>query len=341
MTFPLKAWILTSVLVLVAAGMLAPAADSYVFNLTVPSGGGEPARDRWDFTAFPVVWNLNPSTQGANISGSRTVTQVIETAFGSWKAAPNAILEINRGSNTTISSLEQLGDSGTNLICFRCDHDNFDDTQTLALTLTFVAEQPLQPDFHGGRTKAAGQIVKSAIFFNPNVTFTTDARTPGTQIQDLEAVAVHEIGHFFGLNHSPVVRAVMYRSASDIHTLGYDDVAALSMLYPGACQVVATGSISGTVRRSTGTAIFGAHVFAESLSASQPFPSSIRKTPIGTLTRPDGSYRIDGLPPDSYVVLVEPMDGPVEDGDFGSGDSGYAGTFGRSTIESDFNTGWR
>jgi hypothetical protein len=142
------------------------------------------------------------------------------------------------------------------------------------------------------------------------------------------------------LNHSAVVRAVMYRAASDIHTLSYDDVAALSVLYPASCQTVATGSIIGTVSRSSGAAVFGAHVFAESLSASEMFPATIRKSPIGALTRPDGTYRIDGVPPDSYVVLAEPMDGPVTDADFGSGSSGYASTFGKTAVETNFNTAW-
>jgi hypothetical protein len=326
--------LLLAAVTLIATALLVLPAYTYVFNYTVPSSGGEPQLDRWDFTAFPVVWNLNPSS-GTNISGSRSVAQVMEESFAAWKSAPNAAVDVNRGSDSALTALDN---SGTNLICFTCSHDEFSDSSTLAVTVSFVANGTGQDDFHGGKSKFAGQMIKAAIFFNPKVAFSTDG--PGSGVQDLQAVAVHEIGHFFGLNHSAVVRAVMYRAASNIHTLGYDDVAALSRLYPAACQQVATGSISGTVSRSSGVGVFGAHVFAESLSASQPFPETVRKTPIGTLTRPDGSYRIDGLPPDSYVVIAEPLEGPVTNDDFGSGSSGYAGVFGKSAIETNFSTRW-
>jgi Matrixin len=320
--------------VLTTAGLLVLPAHTYVFNYTVPSTGGDPQLDHWDFTAFPVVWNLNPSS-GTNISGSRSITQVMEASFATWESAPNAAINASRGTDSALTALDN---SGTNLICFTCSHSNFSDASTLALTITFVADRTGLSDFHGGTSKFVGQMLKAAIFFNPNVAFSTDGSS--SSAQDLQAVATHEIGHFFGLNHSAVVRAVMYRAASDIHTLGYDDVAALSVLYPPACQAVATGSITGTVSRSSSAAVFGAHVFAESLSASQPFSATIRKTPIGALTRPDGSYRIDGVPPDSYVVLAEPMDGPVTNADFGTGSSGYAGTFGKTAVETDFNTRW-
>jgi hypothetical protein len=260
---------------------------------------------------------------------------VITASFATWQAAPNANLQVTRGSDSALTAVDS---SGTNLICFTCSHDNFSDDNTLALTMTFVANNAGLDDYHGGKSKFAGQMLKAAIFFNPNVDFSTDGSS--ATAQDLQAVATHEIGHFFGLNHSGVIRAVMYRAASDIHTLSYDDVAALSVLYPPACQSVATGSITGTVTRSSGAAIFGAHVFAESLSTSTPYPASIRKSPIGALTQPDGSYRIDGVPPDSYVVVVEPEDGPVTNDDFGAGPGGYADAFNQTSVETDFNTSW-
>jgi hypothetical protein len=91
--------------------------------------------------------------------------------------------------------------------------------------------------------------------------------------------------------------------------------------------------------RRTGAAVFGAHVYAESITGAAPFASqfpSVRKTPIGILTQPDGSYRIDGLPPDSYVVLTEPLDGPVDNDDV----NGYAPTFGQASVQTGFTTAW-
>lgn len=320
MSMKAKSRLLAVLLVAAVASVFVVPARSYLYDYTVPSGGGTPVPDRW---ATTVTWNLNPS-RNANIAGVRSVAQVMSDSFATWTAAPNASVQVIRGTDSAATSPGSTS-SGPNLICFVCsDTDNFVDANTLAVTTTW--------------TQNNGQLIRASILFNPNVQFNTDAGD-GINVQDLQTVATHEIGHFFGLGHSAVVRAIMYPSASDLRTLGYDDVAAISTLYPAAGQTAVTGSIAGTVRLN-GTAVFGAHVFAESVTTLQSYPASIRKTPIGMLTRADGSYRISGLPPDSYIVLAEPLDGPIDDSSLGSGASGYAGTFGQPAVQTNFNARW-
>ena len=157
--------------------------------------------------------------------------------------------------------------------------------------------------------------------------------TGGSGGQDLQTVATHEIGHFFGLGHSPVVRSVMFPYASNLLQLSWDDVAGLSLLYPKSNPDVATGEITGTVSKS-GAGIFGAHVYAEPTAGSQPYGSNIRLTPVGALTRPDGTYTIHGLPPGSYTITAEPLDGPVSNGDI----TGYPAAFGQPSVNTGFTT---
>ncbi len=207
--------------------------------------------DRWDFTSFPVKWSLNPST-GSNIQGSRDVHTVIAASFGAWLAAPNATLSVSEGVPSSVGSEEQ-SPSSVNLICFVCaDADFTKDNTTLAVTITTTADRAGESDGHGGTSRFAGQILKSDIIFNPNVQYNTGGGT-GT---DLQVVATHEIGHFFGLDHSAVVRAVMFPFASDLTTLGYDDVAAISTVYPSMSQNFAPTSISGRVAFSGGQGSF-------------------------------------------------------------------------------------
>lgn len=327
--------LLSLLLTMIAVALLSGVpAFSYLPNFTSPG----PQMDHWDFNAFPVTWNLNPSA-GSNIdtSSGRTVADVMQASFNTWTGAPNAVIAVSRGADTTVSA-EGSSPKDMNLICFVCSDTDFTkDSQTLAVSITTTATGPGQTS--GARTASfAGQILKADILFNPNSNYTTDAGGACnlSTCQDLQTVATHEIGHFLGLDHSAVVRAVMFPAASSIQTLSYDDVAGLSLLYPKNPPDVATGTITGTVTLTNGNNVFGAHVYAESVTADQAFDGSIRKTPVGTLTRPDGTYTIQGLPADSYIITAEPLDGPVSNSDV----SGYPKAFGQSAVQTSFTTRW-
>ncbi|OLB23714.1 MAG: hypothetical protein AUH15_02715 [Acidobacteriales bacterium 13_2_20CM_55_8] len=315
--------LLLPLLALAAALLVAVPAFSFLPQLT----SSQP--DHWSLTAFAVQWNLNPSTSGAKISGSQSVAQVMQASFDSWATAPHTALSISRGPDSSVSQ-EDNSPSNINLICFVCSDAPFGGTETLAVTVTTTADSPGTSDGHGGTTQFAGQIIKGDIAFNPSTQFDTGGGTG----QNIQTVATHEIGHFFGLDHSAVVRAVMFPFAPDIlTTLSYDDVAGISSLYPQGTPDVATGSISGKVRLS-GSSVFGAHVFANSTTSALPF-ANVRKTPIGTLTLTDGTYTIRGVPPDSYLVVAEPLDLPVTDSDVS-----WASEFNQAKVQTNFTTRW-
>ncbi len=292
--------------------MAAQPASPHLFNLT------ENIRDHWP--VLPVSWSLNPA-HNANIQGARTVADVIDASFLTWQHAPNTAVSAVRNTD---SSKRESGNDGINLICFVCTADFSEEPETLAITLTTVATDGAE----------AGNILDADIFFNPNRTFTTEG-TPGAE--DLQTVATHEIGHLFGLSHSAIVRAMMFPFAfENTRTLSYDDVAGISTLYPAAAPAMATHAVSGVVRLNN-TGVFGAHVFAESQTGDQPLSAfNIRKSPISVLSFPDGSYRIDGLPSDTYIIVAEPLDLPVTNDEI----NGFAGSFARSAVQTNFTTRW-
>jgi len=314
---------------LLLLALVAVPAWSHLAEYVHPSNGGPPQRSRWSLSAFHVTWSLNPKT-GSNIQGSRSVADVIQGSFNTWTGAPNTALSVSRAGDNSLTS---AAFDGVNLICFACTGDFSSESETLAVTITTAALGPGENNKHGGVSSFAGQILDADVLFNP----TTAYNTSGGSGQDLQTVAAHEIGHFFGLDHSAVVRALMFPFAPAVaQKLTYDDVAGIAALYPKASPDVATGSVSGAVRLN-GSPVFGAHVYVESETGSEPFAAfGIRKSPIGTLTFPDGTYTITGVPPDSYTVIAEPLDQPARNADI----SDYAPAFGQSSVQTNFTTRW-
>ena len=322
MNRPMRTVLLAMVAITVIASIPVHRASSHLNDFT---DSGQVVRWPQD---HQVLWNLNPS-HGGNISGNRSLADVIQAAFNTWSGAPNTLLNVARGAD---SSKTSNGMDDTNLICFICKGDFTSEAETLAVTFTTNATQAGVTDGRGGTTEFAGQILDADILFNPNHDFTTDAGGPA---EDLQTVATHEIGHFFGLSHSAVVRAIMYPFAPPVETtLSYDDVAGISADYPKASPDVLIGAISGTIRLN-GAPVFGAHVYADSNTSAEPFAGfNVRKTPIGALSLPDGSYNISGVPADTYTVTAEPLDLPVTDSDV----NGYASSFGKPAVQTNFTT---
>ena len=162
-----------------------------------------------------------------------------------------------------------------------------------------------------------GEIREADVFFNTNFSWSVAPAGEAGRI-DLESIALHEIGHLFGLGHSALGEteigsagrrliasgSIMFpiaMAAGSIadRQLQADDIAGISDLYPGAQFDTTTSSISGRVLKS-GVPLYGAHVMAVNLSDGSA---------VGGFTLNErGEYVIAGLSPGSYLVRVEPLD---------------------------------
>ena len=108
---------------------------------------------------------------------------------------------------------------------------------------------------------------------------------------------VHEFGHSLGLQHT-WTSSVMATSSTNASTrampLGQDDISGVSLLYPAPGYLSTVGTITGKVTLSNGTGVNMASVVAISTSNAA----------ISTLTNPDGTFELSGLPPQQYYLYV-------------------------------------
>ena len=110
---------------------------------------------------------------------------------------------------------------------------------------------------------------------------------------------IHEFGHALGLQHtltSSAMSTEVTRATSKARPLTADDIAGISVLYPARTFGSSTGTISGRVLSA------GQGVNLASVVALWP-----NGHVVSALTHPDGTYRIEGVPPGQYFVYAHPL----------------------------------
>ncbi|KAB2660181.1 MAG: matrixin family metalloprotease [Verrucomicrobia bacterium] len=130
--------------------------------------------------------------------------------------------------------------------------------------------------------------------------FTSITNTRSAE-QFVEAVVLHEVGHFIGLDHTPVGGGTVIPAANGVSTsvgLSVDEIAGVRFLYPLESFRSQLGTIGGRVMAGA-VGVFGAAVFAETLQGN---------IAAGTISGADGSYRLPALPVGSYELRATPLD---------------------------------
>jgi len=334
-------------------------APAYVLNQTISSSGGCPQPNHFE-TTNPLKridrrWSTSPSASIKTTTGSWTgsqqvaeIQQVILDSFSVWAGVAGTTLtpasfSSSTSTQTSVQNACNLSDA-RNTICFNQNDSSFMGG-VLAFTRTVIAQQP--GETLGSKTAAfAGEILDADIYFRPNdgsVTFATPAALAANPNSfDLQSVLVHELGHFFGISHSSVWRAILWPFAPAQGTfsgerpsvsvpdapLSDDDRTALRVLYPDPNDTVHLGRISGRVLPANPlaladqpnvTGIFGTHVVALDADTGAVVAATLGGWSCDSQnlpTRFDGTYVLDRLPLGrNYKMYAEPLDGPTGAGD--------------------------
>lgn len=154
-----------------------------------------------NWSSSTISWRLN--TAGSDNVADGSHEAAIQAAFDEWQNVSGSAIRFSRGSDTSSKS------AGTSSHVIFFDESN--GSGFFPAGSGIVAITPISYDTGNGR------ILDADIIFNGrDWNFSTDG-TPGTY--DIQDIATHEIGHFVGLDHSPVLSGTMWPYVSQGQTL--------------------------------------------------------------------------------------------------------------------------
>lgn len=252
----------------------------FASTLALPASSSVRLTYQLNGAAVPVSWQsaafpLHYAIDRRVAAAKADMEALIARAFGEWTAVPGA--NITFASSGVVDA--KPGKDGQNSITIA--DDLFANQHFLAITTNWY-------DDSGHVTEADIQIDPSAM----------------SGQYDVQQLVAHEAGHMLGLDHSPVLSATMYPyvGKNGVPSLDSDDVVAIAGLYPKVPRTDAGATLVGRVAGDSGP-VFAAQVVALSADGE----------PVATaLSDQQGNFTIDGVPPGTYRLYAEPLDGPVD-----------------------------
>lgn len=276
-------------------------ARAYVVNLNSRTNA-----EHWSFLApsASVPTNvLNRTTHalryylaadGYSTTNKTAELNAVRAALGQWAASSNTVIKFEEAAVISPPVDVNTAD-GTNIFYWT-------KTSTIVNGGTSDISGALGVTF-ASFTSVSNEILQADIVFNGKEYqwftdfFNTNSGTPIF----VEGVALHEIGHLLGLDHSPLGSATMFFvGGTGINVqdgLSSDDIAAARCLY--ATNLSGFGALKGLVTVG-GAPVIGAMVVASEAVSSNDV--------MATVTWTNGTYAMNGLPAGNYRLRVLPLD---------------------------------
>lgn len=322
-------------------------AFAYIPSTLSSSYGDRAGRvTKWDLSSFPngaIPYVVNPTKPAGSdpIAPPGTtdsdIISAVREALQSWEDVNTSAIKFSfQGATTQTNAVDLL-----NVVTLSPQGFDFGGSNGMAVRSFAPNAGPVRlPTGQIFNASFAGEIFDCDVLINPQNRLTIADTYPPSGTSDLRGTFVHEIGHCAGLEHTGIVTTVMYAFTSYPlfrRAPKLDDIVGVSTLYPDGSFLGTTGSISGRVIDSAGSPVFGAQVVAMDAATGVILSGAVTGlaavaedgTPR-TFSSSSGNYRIMGLPPGTYTIYAEPLDGP--------GSATFGGIFRTAAGESSINT---
>lgn len=230
-----------------------------------------------------------PSAYGLNDSWGSVLSEVKQAA-AAWNSVASSSLRVTFGGVESYTAMPASTTPGGDVI-FSELPPGLLGLGTPVVSTAAVVQKGVNGQFF--------PISRGLVILTDNTTSQSDYGPGPSYLEEYYTTAVHEFGHALGLQHTWTAAAMsqdVIRNTSRSRPVDADDIAAISELYGNPNWMNSFGSISGRVTLG-GSAVNLASVVA--IPAVGPA--------VSALTNPDGTYTINGLPPNQYQLYVHPL----------------------------------